>query len=147
MKDYPVHLDGVIQARFAQRPNRFLVRCRHPSLGMVEAFLPNPGRMWELLLPGVTLYLTPEAMSPTRRTKYTAVAVERDGEPVFLHTHLTNHVARFLIERGRVPGLEDAKVVASEVAHGHSRFDFLLRRGGRKFFMEVKSCTLFGNGV
>ncbi|NOZ23145.1 MAG: DUF123 domain-containing protein, partial [Planctomycetes bacterium] len=30
---------------------------------------------------------------------------------------------------------------------GHSRFDFLLRRGGRKFFMEVKSCTLFGNGV
>lgn len=38
-------------ATFLDRPNRFLVRCR---LGgrTVKAFLPNPGRLRELLLPG-----------------------------------------------------------------------------------------------
>jgi hypothetical protein len=37
-------------ATFLDRPNRFLVRCR---LGgrTVKAFLPNPGRLRELLLP------------------------------------------------------------------------------------------------
>ncbi len=45
------------RAAFIDRPNRFLVRCRSRALGTVEAFMPNPGRMWELLLPGVTLYL------------------------------------------------------------------------------------------
>ena len=147
MSESPIRFERILKARFVDRPNRFLVRCREPALGRIEAFLPNPGRMWELFLPGVTTYVIPEAPSPTRRTRYTAVAVERDGEPVFLHTHLTNHVARFLIEQRRIPGLEEAEVVASEVTHGHSRFDFLLRKGGREVFMEVKSCTLFGNEV
>ena len=92
-------------AQFIDRPNRFLIRCR---LGerIIQAFLPNPGRLWELLLPGVTVYLVEEPPSPTRKNAFTAVAVEREGVPIFLHTHRTNEVAGRLIDQGKVPGLE-----------------------------------------
>ena len=144
---------GPIQkARFVERPNRFLVRCHVDRLGIVEAFLPNPGRLWELLLPDATLFLTPAAelddsLTSRRKTRHTVLAVERDGTPIFLHTHFTNRVARFLIERKRIPYLADTEVMRAEVPVGNSRFDFLLRKGGRDVYLEVKSCTLFGNGV
>jgi len=142
----PLDVGPLILARFVDRPNRFLVRCR-VGRRLVPAFLPNPGRMWELLLPDATLYLTRQPKSPARKTSYTAVAVERDGSPVFLHTHATNQVARYLIERRMIPGLETAEVVRAEVPLGHSRFDFLLRQDGREVYAEVKSVTLFGNDV
>jgi len=145
---------------FLERPNRFLVRCESDQLGRIEAFLPNPGRLCELLLPGASLYVAPttpleDERSVNRKTRYTAVAVERsvdfprEGERpvVLLHTHLTNEVARFLIEQGRIPGLEKAQIVQREVRVGRNRFDFLLRERGRNLYLEVKSCTLFGNGV
>jgi len=147
---YRLPLPGAIRrARFVERPNRFLVRCRLLRSGrVVEAFLPNPGRLWELLLPDATLILTrARSASAARKTRHTVLAVEREGEPVFLHTHLTNRVARHLIEAGRIPGLEGASVVRSEVPVGRSRFDLLLRRGREEILAEVKSVTLFGNGV
>ena len=142
----------VLKARFLERPNRFVVFCQHKTLGRIKAFLPNPGRLWELLFPDVTLYLTrnkPKALKEGEEpaTEFTVVAVERDGEPIFLHTHWTNHAARWLLENHRIPGLEKADVVGSEVKHGRSRFDFRMRQGRREFFLEVKSCTLFGNRV
>ena len=137
-----------MRARFVERPNRFVVRCRLRGGRVVEAFLPNPGRLWELLFPDATLYLTHvQAASEDRRTAYSVLAVERDGAPVFLDTHLTNRVARRLIETGRIPGLEGAEVVRAEVPRGRSRFDFLLSHGGQEVYAEVKSVTLFGNGV
>jgi sugar fermentation stimulation protein A len=152
MDDQAIQFGPCSKARFVERPNRFLVRCDVDGLGIQEAFLPNPGRLWELLFPGVTLYVTGEgdrASSPSsnRKTKYTVLAVERDGHPIFVHTHLTNAVARFLIERKLIPELADAEVVRAEYPVGNSRFDFLLRDGRRQIYLEVKSCTLYGNGV
>ncbi|MFA5674436.1 MAG: hypothetical protein WC912_08230, partial [Thermovirgaceae bacterium] len=36
---------------FLSRPNRFRVVCETGN-DRTEAYLPNPGRLWELLLPG-----------------------------------------------------------------------------------------------
>ncbi len=142
-----LQLGPVRKAQFIERPNRFLVRCREPHLGVIEAYLPNPGRLWELFFPGVILHLTSVPPSSPRRTRYSVLAVECRGEPILLDTHLCNKVARFLIERGRIPELAGAEVIRAEVPVGRSRFDFLLQRRRRKIYLEVKSCTLFGNGV
>ena len=130
-------------ARFIDRPNRFLIRCR---LGerIIQAFLPNPGRLWELLLPGVTIYITEDPPSPTRKNAFTAVAVEREGVPIFLHTHRTNEVAARLIDQGKVPGWEGARVISREIRVDHSRFDLLVEHRKKQWLIEVKSCTLFG---
>lgn len=137
------------KAAFVERPNRFLLRCHSPKLGTVDAFLPNPGRMQELLLPGTIVHVmaASQGASGKRKTKYTVLAAERDGAPVFLHTHLVNEAARTLIEEGCIPEFEHAEVVRAEVPVGHSRFDFLLRDAKGDIYLEVKSCTLFANGV
>jgi sugar fermentation stimulation protein A len=133
------------EARYLTRPNRFVLVCK---LGgkTVSAFLPNPGRLSELLLPEMPIYLE-RTNNPYRSLRYTAVAVEREGLRIVLHTHKTNEVARYLIENGLVPPLRDYEVVRREVTRGNSRFDLLLRKGKEEMLLEVKSCTLFSKKV
>jgi len=138
--------DKTQKATFLKRVNRFVVQCTLNDEA-VGAYLPNPGRLRELLLPGRMLYLTENPDTPERKYRYTIIAVEREGIAVLLHTHRSNDVVRWLIERGKVPGLEDAEVVKPEVTVGRSRFDFLLARRGNPFLLEVKSCTLFGKTI
>ncbi|MEW6664663.1 MAG: DNA/RNA nuclease SfsA [Thermodesulfobacteriota bacterium] len=129
------------KALFLARPNRFMITCMDGG-NTLNAFLPNPGRLQELLLPGAVVYLE-EARGENRRLAYTAVAVERDGRPVVLHTHRANEVVGRLLQENAIPGLEGAEVVRGEVKRGNSRFDFLLRRKRTEILLEVKSCTLF----
>ncbi len=138
--------DKTIQAHFISRLNRFLIHCNWNGR-IISAFLPNPGRLQELLLPGRIIYLIKEVNSPIRKTLYTAVAVDRAGLPIMLHTHRTNEVARYLLQKRKIPGLEKARILKSEVRAGRSRFDFLLQEKGKDVLLEVKSCTLVGKGV
>lgn len=136
----------ILKARFVRRPNRFLVTCNLDGK-TIEAYLPNPGRLWELLLPGRTLYLVKIPPDPLKRTEYTALAVEREGRPVLLHTHLANDVVAHLLAAGRLPGFEKASLIRREAAVEGNRYDFLLEKDGGNFFLEVKSCTLFSNRI
>ncbi|MBN2031959.1 MAG: DNA/RNA nuclease SfsA [Deltaproteobacteria bacterium] len=124
-------------AFFISRPNRFTVVCELEGR-KAKAFLPNPGRLQELLFPGVPIYLEKSDV-PGRTLAYTAVAVEREGHKVVLHTHRTNDVARCLIETNALPPLLGFEVVRSEVTVGNSRFDFLLSNGNQELLLEVKS--------
>lgn len=147
----PVHpfppIEGRVSAVPLGRPHRFGLQCRLLESGReLTAYLPNPGRMWELLTDDVVFLLRPN-LRPSARMPYTAVAAIRDGQTLFLDTGRTNAVARWLIENHKVPGLEDASIVRGEVRAGRSRFDFLLEQGGGEVYLEVKSCTLFAQGV
>jgi len=86
--------DHTIRARFVSRPNRFLIRCKGKGR-ILSAFLPNPGRLQELLFPGCIIHLVREEKSPNRKAHYTAVAVDREEHPIMLHTHRWNEVARY----------------------------------------------------
>lgn len=140
-------VDGLVRAMVLERPHRFGLVCRLLKTGAeTTAYLPNPGRMWELLTPDVVFLLRP-SRRPDARMPYTAVAAIRAGQTIFLDTVRTNAVARRLLEQGKVPGLEGASIERAEVKAGRSRFDFLLEHGGEAVYLEVKSCTLFANGV
>ena len=136
----------IIKGTFVSRPNRFVIRCDVEGV-IRDAYLPNPGRLWELLLPGCIVYLVRKPPGGSGALTHTAVAVEREGIPLLLHTHLANSVAAALIGKRKIPGLEDATITRAEVQVGHSRFDFLLERGGKPFYLEVKSCTLVGRRI
>jgi len=131
------------RGEFLSRPNRFRVVCEAEN-GRVEAYLPNPGRLWELFLPGAILLLEKSEKISDRKTDHTVVAVQTDKGPVMLHTHRTNDAAEWLIANGLIPGWETAKMIRREVACEGSRFDFLLEGPKGPFPVEVKSCTLFG---
>ncbi len=133
----------IVRACFVRRPNRFVVVCEREG-SEFDAYMPNPGRLWELLFPGVTLLLAP---SRGGKMSHTVMGVESENGPILLHTHLNNDVAGWLLEQSLVPGLEEASIVRAEFPFGGSRFDFLLQRGDRKVLVEVKSCTLFRGGL
>jgi sugar fermentation stimulation protein A len=135
--------DRVEEAFFLERPNRFLVRCRQ-GRKEIQAFLPNPGRLQELFLPGTPLLLTRQKVTPHRRYAHTVAAVVRDGRPIMLHTHKTNEVAAYLLERNKIPGLEATRILGKEIPVNHSRFDLLVSHKGQEILLEVKSCTLVG---
>ncbi len=133
------------KAEFLQRVNRFVIQCLYKGR-KIEAFLPNPGRLWELLLPGTLVYLQ-KSENLSRKLSYTALAVEREGYPVIINTHLTNHLAEFLIQNDLIPNLEGARVQRREFPWGKSRFDFLLKKEKKEILLEVKSCTLYGKNI
>ena len=134
----------VLRGRFIDRPNRFV---SHVEIDGKVALchMPNPGRMWELLFPGVTMYVTPN-QNPKSRTAYRVIGVEKGNTIFYLDTSRCNDVAAHLVNHQRIPGWEDYFVARREVTMGDSRFDLLLchQETGETFPVEVKSCSLSG---
>ena len=129
-----------IEGQFLERPNRFL------SVVMVSghkefAHVPNPGRMKELLIPGVTVVLKKED-NPDRKTSYTLVMVYKNGVLVLLHTTLPNKLAATTIADGLLEEFRGYEVVRREVQYKNSRFDLLLSKDEKLCFVEVKSVSL-----
>jgi sugar fermentation stimulation protein A len=152
VRNFPIYFGEIMKAKFLKRENRFIVTCSIHNNKTIQAHLPNPGRLWELLLPNSTLFISLCRIRNTtscaaRKTKYTVLAVQKDSSIVFLHTQLTNKVAKYLLEEKLLPPLTAADIVKEEISLGNSRFDFLLNENQQDHYLEVKSCTLFGNDV
>ncbi|MFO7259802.1 MAG: DNA/RNA nuclease SfsA [bacterium] len=137
-------------ARFVERPNRFLIRCRLEATGeVVGAHLGDPGRLEAIFVPGRRVWVRPSA-DPARRTRWTALVAESPvGEGwVSLDSTLPNRLVRRALEAGALPELDGWQLERAEWRHGSSRFDFLLAGpGGRRLALEVKGVNLVEDGV
>lgn len=151
-----------MEARFIQRPNRFVVHARlegrTPERGgasasapeVVVAHLADPGRLRELLVPGRRMGLRPEPESAARSTRWTALLVEdeRGSGWVSVNTTLPNLLVRRALADGALGELRGWRLERWEAPFGSSRLDFLLRRrDGRRMYVEAKSVTLVEDGV
>jgi len=131
----------LLTGTFVARPNRFVVKVQLGDLS-VEAYLSNPGRLNELLFPGVSLLIEPTP-NDQGKLQYRVLGLLRGNHSLLLHTHSANDMAAWLIDRDLAPGLEGWRVKQREIKVGHSRFDLLLEKEGETRLAEVKSCTLF----
>ncbi len=134
----------LVTSFFHRRINRFVIECTVNDK-FVQAYLPNPGRLWELLQDGSEVLLTKKR--DFKRFQYHAVAVKSKNSMVLLDTHYNNKVAKTLIENKKIDFLEDYTIQRKEFSANNSRFDFLLEKGKEKLILEVKSCTLFFNDL
>jgi len=128
------------RGEFLRRPNRFTVVLESQG-GEVMCHLHDPGRLKELLIPGVEL-LYRGVGSEGRKTVWDIVAVRRGGICVVLDSRIPNRVFKELIGRSVL----NFKILKEEYAFEGSRMDFLLERGGERFLTEVKGCSLCENG-
>ncbi len=151
MDDLLLETEPLRPAAFLERLNRFVVSCRLADGREAAAYMANPGRMWEMLLPGTDMLLAPR---PRSRIRWEAVGLRwthrwPGDKPrvVFLNTAQVARVAEKLLQARMVPELADAVVVRREAPLGDSRIDLLLSRGGSPYFLEVKSSTLVEQGV
>ncbi len=153
---------GLRPGVFVARPNRFLCRVLldgppgTPMGDPVEAHLPDPGRLKELLVPGRRVRVE-AATNPARKTRWTLRLVETPdrGAWVSLDTTLPNRLVGAALEAGALEEFQGWTLERAEVTLGRSRFDFLLRRGGEpdaatqepELLLEVKSVTLVEDGI
>jgi sugar fermentation stimulation protein A len=146
----------LVEARFVERPNRFVLRCRlRPGADPEDVHLADPGRLKELLLPDARVLLRP-ADRPERRTRWSAVLVETpEGDAlVSVDTTLPNRLVDRALRAGALEELAGWRLERREWAHGASRFDFLLapapdgdRSEDARLVLEVKSVTLLEGDV
>ena len=129
--------------KFLERPNRFLALVEIE--GKIEkVFVPNPGRMYELMVPGKEVFVRDNPASH-RKTSFDMIGVYYDDVLISLDSNLPNRFLRKLLETNQLPYFKGyTKVIPEPNAYG-GRFDFLLEGVDYRAFIEVKSCTLVVN--
>ena len=73
----------LISGTFIERPNRFITLVNINGK-IVRSHLPDPGRLKELLIPGVEVLLRPASNLLKRKTKYSTVMVRYEGKLISL---------------------------------------------------------------
>ncbi len=130
--------------KLIDRPNRFLGRVNLRG-DTTEVFIPNPGRMHELMIPGRDIYIR-EAEGENRKTRYDMIGMKHDGVLVSIDSLLPNRFMKVLLESRQFEGFEEYGSVFPEPRVYEGRFDFRLEREEGTAFIEVKSCTLVEEG-
>jgi sugar fermentation stimulation protein A len=130
----------VMHATFLERPNRFLARVKVQEK-TVDAYVPNPGRMYELMIPGKKVFIR-ENPAPHRKTSFDMIGVQHEGVLISLDSNLPNRFIKRLLVTNRLNQFKGYSHVKSEPSAYGGRFDFLLEGNGKRTFIEVKSCTL-----
>lgn len=133
---YPPLLTG----RLLRRYKRFLADVALEDGGTVTAFCPNSGSMRGLVEPGAAAMVS-ESSNPHRKTRHTLEMLKSGGTWVAVNTLLTNRLAYELLANGLLP-LRGFDEIIREVTVGDSRLDFVLVKGKRKTYLEVKSVTM-----
>lgn len=144
-----------VEATFIARPNRFVAIVRldrdvEHAYGIdrvgdeITAHVADPGRLTELLVPGVRAYVVPAFPgepgscgpaaargSPGRRTLYDLVLVDYDGVLVSVDCRVPNDLVHLALQAGFFPELAAYTRILRESSFGSSRLDFRLSVGER----------------
>ena len=133
---------NIVSGTFLSRPNRFIA---HIAInGKAEiCHVKNTGRCKELLTAGATVYCA-DLPSPTRKTRYDLIAVEKGNRLINMDSQAPNAAAKEWLLAGGLGQIENLK---AETTHGQSRFDFSFTKDGRQCFLEVKGVTLENDGI
>ncbi len=135
----------LLPATFLARPNKYLVNVEIPGAGLVEAFLPDPGRLLELLIPNRQGWVV-KVENPKRKTAHDFIAIEHEGLIVSIDTRVPNKYTRALLESNYLfpAGFDGIK---AEFTYKQSRIDFMAWKGDARYLIEVKSVTLVEGGL
>lgn len=132
-------------ATFVKRPNRFLAHLRKDG-EIIKAHVPDPGRLKELLVPGVEVMVRYNP-GPTRKTDWTLTLVKKDHVWVCINTTIPNAFVGELLSNGKLSEFQTYPEVKAEATHESSRFDFYLKNHQNEYWLEVKSVSLVQNGI
>lgn len=139
---------SIITATYTERPNRFTVIARYNS-SLVRCYFPNPGRMTELLIPGVEMALDKidRFSNHARKTSHEVVAVRLGELWVSIDSRIPNKLVAEALKDKQLKEFEAYPRIKRETFLGRNRFDFLLESSHESCWLEVKSCTLVVDGV
>ncbi|UCH96781.1 MAG: DNA/RNA nuclease SfsA, partial [Candidatus Aminicenantes bacterium] len=138
---------GFEEAFFVERENRFVMQLKKKEGRLIRAYVANPGRMEEFLVPGHLFFIT---SGNEGKYFYRVVSTIYQDSYVLLDTIKINYLVELMLKRNRIKGLGNPKTLRREVTVNRSKFDFLVEREGenkKPALLEIKSCSLCHNGV
>ena len=94
----------VVQGRFVERPHRFAARVELADGAIVEAHVPNPGRLTGVLAPGCRVAIE-GPVPPPRTLRYTMLAARVSKTWVGTVTTYANRIFPTLLSAGLFPEL------------------------------------------
>jgi sugar fermentation stimulation protein A len=133
-----VWIERSLFGTFIERINRFSTLCLYRKK-RVKAYLPNSGRLEDLLIKGRRVIL--EKRRDRGKTLYDLLAIEvpgfPDGRPILasLDSRLPPKLLSWVLQ---CAGLQ----LRSEPRSKGGRFDLLIKRGGEEIYVETKSVNL-----
>ncbi|ADG83022.1 DNA/RNA nuclease SfsA [Thermincola potens] len=142
-----MRLPALVEGIFLQRTSRFsaLVLVREKK---EKVYVPNSGRMQELLTAGGRVYLA-ESPKAERTTKYDLLLVDFHGTLVSVDSRVPNLIIMEALKKGNLPFWQGQELtdLKKEATFGKSRFDFKVsvdagRGRWEETFIEAKSVTL-----
>ena len=133
---------NMVPGRFLRRPNRFIA---HIEIDGKEEIchVKNTGRCRELLPTGAQVWCL-DAQSPTRKTRYDLITVQKGHRLINMDSQAPNIATKEWLLAG---GLGQIENLRPESTHGDSRFDFSFTKDGIPCYLEVKGVTLETDGV
>ena len=131
----------LIPGEFIKRYKRFFVEVKIGN-NIVTAHCPNTGSMMGLLKKGNRVWLS-KSDDLKRKLKYTLQIIEDNKSKVGINTHLTNKIVLEALRNSIIKDFVNLSLIQQEVKFGdNTRFDFLITKGMKKIFIEVKNVTL-----
>lgn len=132
----------ITEGTFLARPNRFIAHIQIDGKEEI-CHVKNTGRCRELLTKGATVYCA-DCLSPSRKTRYDLIAVQKGQRLINMDSQAPNAAAKTWLQAG---GLGEIEALKAEYTFGNSRFDFSFLKNGKRCFLEVKGVTLETDGV
>ena len=131
----------LISGEFVKRYKRFFVDVKVDNL-TITAHCPNTGSMMGLINSGCRVWLS-HSDNPKRKLKYTLQIIEQNQTKVGINTHLTNKIVFKALKDNCISEFKNLDLIKQEVKfNDNTRFDFLIHKGNKKIFVEVKNVTL-----
>lgn len=136
----PLHTGTLIR-----RYKRFLADIQLSNAEIITAHVANTGSMESCLYEGQKALLSYHD-SPTRKLKWSVIALEVNNSWIGIHTPHANELAREGLVSGMIPELGGYQKITSESSYAQSRFDFFLQQHPSlpDCYVEVKNVTLLG---
>jgi sugar fermentation stimulation protein A len=128
-----------------RRYKRFLADIQLNSGEVITAHVANTGSMESCLYEGQKALLSFHD-SPSRKLKWSLLALEVNNSWIGIHTPHANELAREAILTGTISELQGYENIFAESTFGQSRFDFFLTKHQHHpdCYVEVKNVTLLG---
>ncbi len=131
----------LIQANFVKRNSRFSIAVKKDGQ-IFQAFLANPGRLEEILIPERRMLL--RKAGGQRKTHFDAIAAFLGEDIVTIDSRLPNALIKEALLAGSIPEFQGYHLAKTEPTYGRGRFDFFLEPA---CYLEVKGCTLVRDQV
>ena len=137
---------ALIKGKFVKRYKRFFADVK-VNKSIITAHCPNTGSMMGLLNENNDAWVSKND-DPKRKLKFTLEILKSKNNLIGINTHLANKLVLEGLKNNSFLEFKNLENIQPEVFYNkETRFDFLVSKKNKKYFIEVKNVTLIRDNI